>query len=717
MKYQPIPRTKEHYFSHLPVLLLLLLVFLAAIKWFTHRVFFDEGVYSSIANFLASGGQQGYFETLRPLALPTILVPFQLLTQVLPISPLIVGRIITLLLIVGSASLLYHLLKNYSSQKTALWFLFLTLTSTLVFMHTGYILTDVVAYLLGTSALIATLARRYYLAAAVLGLAFLFKFPLLLVGLPCLILFIIQQRKETARTIVKRILIAATILLLTIAPFLLFNLINYEGSLVQRITLPFTQASSIIGQESWIYESASVGKYLVALAGYEPVLVSCCLLVLPFIWKTHRKEVLALLGTALLFLLYFSLHVPRYDPRYLLALVPFLLVLAAIGLSSVNFSRLVRNIIIAAGCVSIIIVATHTMLEDYEHTPQLAGSLAAFSSYQGYAPQPGTPPPTPILLTSNPTVLLYFTGKGEVVDGQNPGELYGQYQRREEVKWLALDLSQYRCPQQPEELYTICEQQRLQTLSYFLSQNYAYSCGYLHGFPIILLSKETSFALSPQECAARLHLQLPVSPQLSVEMRVNEIVINEQGEIENRENIERAITKLNQQNLSTTIVITATNVPFSPTTNQFFNQLISNLNIGVLAMPGVDLEQFINRFQTEIKRPITTLVPYGDDWANYDQSLSFPTSFPKSITSCSQGAWLQTMPPTALSCEKVDLYTTKDWAAKQNFPLQELEQNFEIQLQHDPQIIIDIWAPALSDSQTHDIESFIEMIALRLAAS
>ncbi|MBI2573065.1 hypothetical protein HYV86_04360 [Candidatus Woesearchaeota archaeon] len=683
-------QTAHHQTRIILFLLFTFFILCAIIKWTTQRVFFDETVYLSIARYFISAGQYGYFEALRPLALPALLVPFQLL----PFSSLLIARIATVLLSCVSLYVLYLILKKYSGLPTAIWVLFFMSTSSLIFLHSGYILTDIIAYTLGATAILTTFQKRYLLASMTLALAFLFKFPLALLLLPCGILFLIQkiqEKQDNPLSLLTESIKIMGIFLLTITPFLIFNITMYEGTLLERVTLPFIQGSLIVEQDTWVYETASVGRYFVTLIKFEPLLLLVCLSTFPLLWNKRRKELITLSTTIILFLLYFGLRVPRFDPRYILAVVPFLIIIAAMGISQANLSKVFKKVIIALGILTIAINLYIILPQQYEHSSQITSTLNSLHPNQK------------IMLTSNPVVFADFAGKGQFIDGQNQGHLFEQYQKNINIEWLALDPSQFACPKTLLTSQAICQKEQTQMVSYLLSRNKIITCGYYHGFPIIIFSKNATTTINPQICLQSInYTYLPPLPP-TIEFRLNEIELDKEGNIQNLENVQRIITSLNQTHTPLTITISAANTSLSISTKEFLSTLHKNISLGVLTRPERNTIQFIEHVKQETSLKIISISPFGDDWTNYNEP------FPQSVKQCYEGAWLQTK-LVPITCTKVDMYTTKNWKTKETYSIAELQEMTRIQLQQDPHLVIDIWAPSLNDSQTADIESFIGIL-------
>src|SRR3989338_4045877 len=164
------------------------------LKWIIFlngNVFFDEGIYVGISKYFLSAGDAGFFETIRPLALPLLLVPGQMFSNGahLDLNSLILGRILSLILSIGCLLLIYWSAAQLFDKKAGLWAAFLATTSITLLTFSGYILNDLIAF---TLVLVASvfflkgklLKQNYFWSGMLVGGSFLFKFPTLLVLIP-----------------------------------------------------------------------------------------------------------------------------------------------------------------------------------------------------------------------------------------------------------------------------------------------------------------------------------------------------------------------------------------------------------------------------------------------------------------------------------------------------------------------------------------------------
>ena len=69
-----LDKLKEKKVVFIILAICFLYIFLKSMVYLKGIVFFDEGVYVGIAKYFVSAGKIGYFESIRPLALPLLLI-------------------------------------------------------------------------------------------------------------------------------------------------------------------------------------------------------------------------------------------------------------------------------------------------------------------------------------------------------------------------------------------------------------------------------------------------------------------------------------------------------------------------------------------------------------------------------------------------------------------------------------------------------------------
>ena len=494
------------------------------------KVYFDEGVYLGIAKYFASAGQAGYFESLRPLALPALLTPFQWL----PLDSLVTGRIISLALVVLSILLVYHLAKKHYGKQAGLWSAFLFAGSCSVVLLSGYILTDLPAYLLALWAASLILEKRYFWGGMALGAGFLFKFPAIII-LPILVLAAIYKERKRFFFPLGRF---AGGLSLAVFPYFLFNMCYHEGSAWSRLFSPLFQASGHIGKV-WA-DGATLLDYLALLARTETALLLaaalgsyCCFASADCrftgCFKKNREAALIFLACAAVFLAYFSLQVPRLDERYLLSALPFLAVLGGQGIDQLAGKKLLQKKKISR-CLPIPIPALIIVLI------LLLPGLAALNRSLAEKPiqtdqeikEMISADQEKILLTNSGFVLLHTSAKAEMAVIPYFTRAYLEYRLNENISRLYFS---------PDE-YPDFRQQ----LNYVLEKNRIRGCGYLHGSKIVVLDKEEGM-ITRKECLEKINQDYTPLPEPE-RFAVLSMTADEEGKFKNLRQAEELISMM-----------------------------------------------------------------------------------------------------------------------------------------------------------------------------
>src|SRR3989344_3908686 len=119
-----------------------LFLFLKILYFSNGDAYFDEGVYISIAKYITSGVEKGYFESIRPLMFPVLLSPLQLFS----FNQFIAGRVLSLVLVICCILLVYYITKTHFGKDAGIWAALLFAVSPSIIRFGGYILPDIVAY-------------------------------------------------------------------------------------------------------------------------------------------------------------------------------------------------------------------------------------------------------------------------------------------------------------------------------------------------------------------------------------------------------------------------------------------------------------------------------------------------------------------------------------------------------------------------------------------
>ncbi|UCG95702.1 MAG: glycosyltransferase family 39 protein [archaeon] len=652
-----------------PGLAVLFYILLKLIDYTRGKAFFDEGVYVGMAKFFASGGSSGYFEMLRPLGLPYLLTPLQLL----PLSPAVTGRSLALVLTVLSIFMVYYVARETFGRPACVWASLAFAASPSILLFGGYILNDIFAYTLALFSTFLLLRekgyRNYLLSGFFLGIAFVFKFSAAAI-LPVLVFYIVFTRlRESPVPLGAHLLgVAAGSL-----PYFLFNLFFYAGPILERLTLPLSKALGVVQTGTWIYGEAGFLSYLSYLFTAEIILTAGAMLGLYFLLKKKNRPALLFVSCTLLFFLFFCLRISRFDARYLVSVLPFLAVLAGPGISEsiqkIKKEKIFFLVLLLVLLPALITVALTSSLTEFRHDKRLEESISSCRD--------------DLIFTNEALTMLYSPTKTVLLPGPNLGHTFLQYRLNESAGILVLNPEGYFCSPQD---YECISSYRLQ-LGRMLSKNTLIDCGHLHGAPVAVISKQPdSEAITMEECTERMGYESLRSPESETFVRLFGAVFTKEGELQNSENILHFSQKLDRHNITFYLIIVPART--KPGEYSVLKDLPESTNLGILETPGISSEDFISNISELTGMSATVLVPRGDDWIGKEPH--FPASINLTIT----GAWDSS--PVPVRKKRMDIYTF-DYQEKELINLEDFKILYSALLAGDYEIGVDIPAPALTD--------------------
>ncbi len=602
-------------------------------------VFFDEGVYLGIAKYFASGGQIGYFEYIRPLALSTILTPFQWL----PFSSLITGRIIGLLLMFMCILIVYYVTNRHFGKKAALWAAFIFATSISVITFGGYILTDLPAFIFALLALSFVLDKKYLFGGIAVGIGFLFKFPVPIVILPLIFCIFLKERKGFLIPSIK----LAFGFAIASAPYFLFNFLYYNGSLVQRLFVPLVDASSIVQIETFIYQKTSIFLYLEELIKVEIIPLIFALFASWSYFKKEKVKIVCFWACALTFLFYFYFKVFRFDPRYVTSMIPFIAVLSGAGINIILKNK--KNYLKVLLVLFILLLGFTTSIIYYKVPIKNDNSIKDVITTNKTN-----------IITNTAFPIIYSSSKVNLIPTPNLGILYLTYKTDPNYNWLIIDPDSFFCEQ---DNYS-CMETFNNRLMRIIDNNNILDCGYLHGTRIIILTKESS-GMSKIECLNKIRMDYLESkpPETNTFFRIV-LSFDLEENIKNTLLVEKMINELQKRNISTVLTIESDHIKLSQSSEEFFKNL-SNIDIGIITNTDYLSEEFIRNFTLSTNKKISFIVPKDDEWKGKNISITPEISY------CIDGSWDNTV--LKIHCKKIDLFMVKNWSTGEFYNSSELE--------------------------------------------
>ena len=291
-----------------------------------HEPIWDEAVFMGMGKYIYSGGELGLWEAIRPLGLPLILGLF----WIIGIDYITASGFIIFFFAGGSLVLTYLLAKDLFNKRVAIIAIVLTYITPFFFLFSNRVLTGIPAMFFCLAAVYSFTKKRLALSALFCFLAFFFRYPagIILIAIGILI-FITYYYENSTRKIIKNlkknprpILEFCLTFLFLFLIFLSMNKLFY-GSFFQPLIEASAHQSTYIGN---VYGLDYFIYYPIAL------ITANALFLAAFYIPARSKKILIILVPFLLFFFYFQL-IPHKTERFLIPLLPFLSILAAVGIT------------------------------------------------------------------------------------------------------------------------------------------------------------------------------------------------------------------------------------------------------------------------------------------------------------------------------------------------------------------------------------------------
>lgn len=358
----------------------------------------DGAVYTGMGKYLYSGGSIGTWEALRPIALPAILGGFWRLG----IDPYVAGSILSLCISSALLVLVYAFAERIRPKSGAIAALVLAGTA-VFFKYSAVPVTDISSTFFALLSLYlfyrADTYKKYFIGGIAAAVAFMFRFPqglLLVAGILTILIKLFYEKGKWNDRIgrgIERAFIVGGGFFLVAVPYLVSNYIQYGNAF-----LPFIEGAAVIKQYPSLYQKG-VWFYPVELITKVP-LALFALVPIGLLWKRKERSVgvLVLLSAMVVVAGYFTYEVHK-ETRYLLAFLPYVAVLAGIGIVYVlDRFRLQHFLFYTLFAVALFMASAKGIVEGFSNPDNRA--MRAFESY--LQDRPGAR-----VLTSTPNVFVY----------------------------------------------------------------------------------------------------------------------------------------------------------------------------------------------------------------------------------------------------------------------------------------------------------------------
>ncbi len=289
------------------ILILSLLTRIVYLFW-DKNIWWDAAVYLAMGEHIATLGQLGYWEPIRPLVWPFLMS----YSFILGLNPIIWGHIFSTLFSLGCIYMTYEIAKKIFDEDTAFLSAMLLSFTWVFFFFNARLYTEIPAVFFGLCAYYFFLKERYFEAGILIAIAFLTKFPM---GILLVILGFFSLKK------IQNALWLSLGFILMAIPYFAFNYLAY-GSHIKILIFAqeFLKYAGIwIFQQPWWWYPLALVKenilFLFAVPGMVYVIF---------------KKQYSLVAITVLFLLYLS-QMAHKELRFAILLLPFLAILAAYG--------------------------------------------------------------------------------------------------------------------------------------------------------------------------------------------------------------------------------------------------------------------------------------------------------------------------------------------------------------------------------------------------
>lgn len=291
-----------------------------------HEIWWDSGVYIGMGKYVYSAGESGLWEHIRPPLMP---LTFGALWSI-GLNPILFGRLLEILLMLGIIWLTYKITQNWINEKTAIIASLIIACSPIFYYLSFHQYTEIPSTFLVLLAIWLTTKEKYLLAGITTGLAFLTKFaPGIFIAIILIYLIINKKWKPAIITIVG--------FAITTIPYFIWSLITYGG-----ILATFHAAQDAINKALGcnVLRAQPWWQYFWWLIFSETKLHILAIPGIYALYKQWNKKHLLLALSITIPLLYF-IQLNCRDYRYLTLFLPFIAIITAIGTMWV-FERLIR---------------------------------------------------------------------------------------------------------------------------------------------------------------------------------------------------------------------------------------------------------------------------------------------------------------------------------------------------------------------------------------
>jgi hypothetical protein len=374
------------------LLTILILSFVArlALLLYPSMIWWDTAMYIGIGKYIYTAGKLGVLETFRPPLWPLILGTF----WKLGINPSIAGQVLQVLCATATIYLVYKIGEKLLPFAGAYAASLLSVTA-IFFASTIIPITDIPSAFLSTLGVWLAIEGSYFLSGLMVGVGFILRFPEALMG-PCIALgILIVNGMMYKKTIKEWLKLTAGFAVIAI-PYLIVNFFIYSNPF-----LPIILGNKVFAASQG--ESTAFFYYVTSLFIENPFLVlfgiAGAIGSLYYIKNMRSSRTLVFSLSSLVLLAGYYMSETHKELRYSISFLPFLAILAGLGISYVTRHLSRRKNIAVLASVSLVVVIwgaaiSKPMWTNYE----LPAPVAAYYSF--FSDKPGA-----TVITSTPQII------------------------------------------------------------------------------------------------------------------------------------------------------------------------------------------------------------------------------------------------------------------------------------------------------------------------
>lgn len=400
---------------------LLIIIFLIIKIFFMaqhHEFFWDESVYIGIGKFIFSGGDAGLWEPIRPPVLPLLLGA----AWKTGLDITVLSEILILAFSAGLMIMTYLIACELFNRKTGLVSVFLIAFTPVFFKFSSLVMTGIPSTFFALSAIYFYIRKKsLFLVGLFAGLAFLTRFPQVLIIFSIAFLIIIQRIRETRNAkddfivLSRRLTNFSSGILVFLTPYLIFNYFMYRQQLVNVHHMIFRPFILAFEHQSNAWEAVNglfynYFFYFITLFQQNYLFVFAIAgILLALAVRKNRSVLLPLLVPLFFYIFYFSIILNK-QARFSLAFLPIVAIFAAYGIIEVFRYALKSRALVKYTLVMIMLFAAlfsynSVIMEDwriYYYLPS-GPDIKVSEFYYGYIADLEEP-----IMTSDPTSLAYI---------------------------------------------------------------------------------------------------------------------------------------------------------------------------------------------------------------------------------------------------------------------------------------------------------------------